>query len=350
MATKPAQKLLAQKVAQQQRQIAELTKTQQTLWDSLKKYHVIVESSPDAVAVAKNGEIQFVNAAFTQLLGFNQDDIDSRLNFFDLIHEFDRDAVYRQFKLNADEIQWRANYRTDLTTRKGNRVSCEISVSRIDEAGQPAELLIIRALSEDRYLGDDEYKVPENLEMRVGEPTAAFTANSPSPQVDAQNQESSQAASALREKELLLKIQKLEDANAVMKGLLKRISEDKSALEDKVMASIQELVYPHLENLKKKLPDDQLRDYVDILDSNLKEIIAHLSDKVSTTYSNLTPTEIRVANLIKQGENTAEIAARLNLSPEAVETSRDNIREKFGIKNDKTDLKEYLLSLEKNVT
>jgi DNA-binding NarL/FixJ family response regulator len=149
-----------------------------------------------------------------------------------------------------------------------------------------------------------------------------------------------------RDRELQLKIQKLEDASTVMKGLLKRISEDKSALEDKVMTNIQELVYPYLEKLKKNLADDHLRAYVDIIDSNLKEIILHLADNFSARYPELTPTEIRVANLIKQGEKTEEIAATLNLAPETVESRRDNIREKFGIKNNKTDLREFLLSLE----
>ena len=179
MATKPSQKLLAQKVAQQQRQIAELTKTQQTLWDSLKKYHVVVESSPDAIAIARNGDIQFVNNAFTQLLGFNQEDLAGGLNFFNLIHEFDRDAVYRQFKLNIDEKQWRVKYRTDLTTKEETHVPCEICVSRIDEAGKPAELLIIRALSEIGHLGDDVYRVPEDIQMRVGEQTAPYSASPP---------------------------------------------------------------------------------------------------------------------------------------------------------------------------
>ena len=346
MATKPSQKLLAQKVAQQQRQIAKLNKTQQTLWDSLKKYHVIVESSPDAIAIAKNGDIQFVNNAFTQLLGFNQEDLANGLNFFNLIHEFDRDAVYRQFKLNIDENQWRAKYRTDLTTREDAHVPCEISVSRIDEAGKPAELLIIRTLSDNRYLGDDVYKVPEELEMRVGEQTAAFSESRLQPQADAQDHVPTQTALTPGEKELQSKIQKLEDANTVMKGLLKRISEDKSAVEDKVVTNLQELVYPYLEKLKKNIVDDQLKDYVDILDTNLKEILLHLSNNYSASYPNLTPTEMRVANLIKQGKNTEEIAAMLNLAPETVVSRSDNIREKYGIESNETDLREFLLSLE----
>jgi PAS domain S-box-containing protein len=52
--------------------------------------------------------------------------------------------VLRQFEMNSRKDKWSVDYRTDLTTRSGTLLPCDISVSRIDEAGKPAELLIIR--------------------------------------------------------------------------------------------------------------------------------------------------------------------------------------------------------------
>ena len=145
MPKSPSISELAKRVADQQRRIEELTRTQQLLWESVKRYRVIVEAGPDAIAIVNNGKILFVNSAFTRLLGYTGDDVDDGLDFFDLIQDSDRHAFLRQFNANRHREKWSLDLRTELTTRGGAQRPCNISVSRIEEAGKPAELLIIRA-------------------------------------------------------------------------------------------------------------------------------------------------------------------------------------------------------------
>ena len=162
-----SQKMLARKVAEQQRRITELTETQNLLWESVKKYRTIVESSPDAIAVVKDGNVQFINTAFTRLLGYTGDDLDSGINFFDLIQDFDRDAVYRQFERHMDKGQWSVLYRTDLMPKSGTQVPCEISVKRIDEDGIPAELLVIRSLANRSSMDDANDQADGDLDISI---------------------------------------------------------------------------------------------------------------------------------------------------------------------------------------
>jgi len=148
-----------------------------------------------------------------------------------------------------------------------------------------------------------------------------------------------------REAELEEKNKSLEEMNAALKVLLKKRDEDRTELEEKVLLSIQELVIPYLEKLKKSSLDRGPEAFVDIAMSNLKDIINPFPYGVTSRHLNLTPMEIKVSNLIKQGKTSKEIADLFNLSFRTVEVHRANIRKKLGIKNEKANLRSLLLTL-----
>jgi len=158
--------------------------------------------------------------------------------------------------------------------------------------------------------------------------------------------ERKQAEEALRkrEEELVSKSSMLEEANTTLRVLLKRREEDKEELEEKVLANIKELVIPYIEMLKKNQLNNRNTECLSILDSNLKNIISPFSQKLSSKYLNLTPKEIQVASLIKEGRTSKEIAGVLNVATSSVDFHRYNIRNKFGLKNKKVSLRSYLLS------
>ena len=108
---------------------------------------------------------------------------------------------------------------------------------------------------------------------------------------------------------------------------------------------MNELVIPYLEKLKKSQLSERQGIYLTIAEKNLKEVGASLSQRLSSLHKKLTPMEIQVANLVQQGKTNKEIAEILNLSAKTIESHRKNIRTKFGIKNQKTNLRSYLLSL-----
>lgn len=85
--------------------------------------------------------------------------------------------------------------------------------------------------------------------------------------------------------------------------------------------------------------------YVNLIESSLNEILSPFSRKLSAKFSQLTPKEIQVANLIKDGKSSKEIAKLLNVSSGAIDVDRYRIRTKLGLKHKKANLQSYLTSL-----
>jgi PAS domain S-box-containing protein len=148
-----------------------------------------------------------------------------------------------------------------------------------------------------------------------------------------------------RERELEIKTSNLEEVNTALRVLLKRREEDKTELEEKVLFNVRELVTPYLEKLKKSGLDERQEACVSILESNLDNIISAFSRRLSSLYLNLTPAEMEVANLVRHGKTTKEIAEFLNVSSQTIDSHRKNIRRKIGIRNKKANLRCHLLSI-----
>jgi len=151
---------------------------------------------------------------------------------------------------------------------------------------------------------------------------------------------------AERTQELERKTVELQELNTALEVLLRKRDEDRKDLEERLLSNVKELALPYLQKMKGKIKDDSLNSYLNILESNLNNIISPFSQKLSAKYLNLTPAEIEIADLVKHGKSTKEIATLLTISGKTVETHRMNIRKKLGITNKKANLRTFLLSLE----
>lgn len=145
-----------------------------------------------------------------------------------------------------------------------------------------------------------------------------------------------------REEELKLKTDNLEEMNTALKVLLKKREDDKIELEEKILLNVKQLIEPYLQNLKQTRLKARQANLLDIIDSNLNEIIAPFARDFTSIYYKLTPKEIQIANLIKQGKTTKEIADIMSLSIKTIEFHRNNIRNKLGLKNGKINLQSHL--------
>jgi len=156
------------------------------------------------------------------------------------------------------------------------------------------------------------------------------------------------AEADLSEKEIVLqaKTTKLEETNTALKVLLQKRDEDKAFMQAQVLSNIKKLIYPYFNKLRKGRLDKSQKAYIDIIESNLQQIISAESIGFSSEYYGLTRAELVVADLIQHGQKTKEIAGLLSLSPKTIEVHRNSIRKKLGITNKKVNLQTYLNSME----
>lgn len=134
----------------------------------------------------------------------------------------------------------------------------------------------------------------------------------------------------------------LHESNIALKVLLKKRKEDRTQLAEQVLSNAGKLVDPYLDRLKECRLTEQQQVLVDILRANIKELTSPFTHNFSSKLIRLTPVEIQVANLVKLGKSSKEIAGIMHLAPGTISIHRKNIRRKLDLTHQKTNLQTIL--------
>ena len=283
--------------------------------NSEKMYRLLVESIPDWVWICdKDSRQTFSNKAVKRILGYEIHEI-LGTKAFNLIHREDRESVRKWFQKSKKQKRgWKGSVIRWQHKDGSIRFLETIAEPILDDKGN---LIGYTGIDRDVTARKRSEKVFQKVHDKLKEQT----------------------------KRLEIKKKGLEEINTAMTVLLKKREEDKIELEDNVLTNVKELVEPYFEKIKKTKLDDQQETFLSIIESNLSEIISPFTRKMSLKYLNLTPTEIRIANLIRNGCSSKKIAELLNVSPRTIDTHRKNIRRKIGLQGQRGNLRSHLLSL-----
>ena len=337
----------AQLIIDARHELEERVKTEAILRESEKLYRSLLESSPDPVVVYDiEGRTTHVNSAFERTFGFTREEVlGQQINFVpaENIQET-KDAIANM--LDGKVIQL---FETKRLTKAGRVLDVQISSRLYNDAnGKPAgNIVILRDISAVKKVEEELRHYRDQLEDLVDERTAELAKTNA--RLAREVEDRKRAEKKLRKREVELKAQShhLAEVNTALKVLLKQREDDKKELADNVMSNVKELIGPYLDRLRNShLNTDQVT-LVSILESNLNNIISPFINRIAAQFANLTPTEIRVANLVKEGKTNKEIAALLCLSKNTILFHRYNIRKKLGIKNKKINLQAHLMAVEK---
>ena len=301
--------------------------------------------------------VLYVSPSFERIWGMAVDDIYQNPKLWvESIHPEDRAGTLKQVEVlikgaEHEEKGGRGADKYDVEYRiikKGGEVRWihEYGTNCYDQKGH---LILISGIAEDiterKDAVDALKQMKEELAMRVVERTKDLDDINKKLKGELSERQLIEKALKIRERELRERSKTLEDANKALEVVLKRIEKDKDDLEKNLLSNMRILIGPYIDKLKKTSMSPQQKAYLSVLEVNLNDVVSPFSQKLSSKFLALTPREIRVAALVKEGKTSKEISGIMNISKGTVDFHRDHIRMKLGLKNKNGNLRSFLLSI-----
>jgi len=287
--------------------------TEIRLRQSEEKYRHIIDNIKEAYCeVDLSGNFLYCNDATSSITGYAREELIGK-SYGLFLDEPNRKAVYEVFNRVFRTHQPEKGFEYEIIDKDGFRKQLELVALLLkDAAGRPAGFCgFARDVTERK-------EIKKRLDTLLKERTA----------------------------DLIHTNKTLEKTNIALQVLLEKKDETRALLEENMRHNVSELVMPFLTKLQQSGLSEKQKIYVDVIASNLNEIIKPFLKGISQEFLNLTPSEIQIVNLIKQGRTTKEIASLLNIATSTVDFHRDNIRSKLNIKNRQVNLQTYLNSLD----
>ncbi len=293
-------------------------------------------------AIPEHPFIRFTlwNPRMSEITGYSMKQI-NRLGWYQTMYpdpEMQEKARQRMAKMRDNED---LNYERWVITRAdGAERTLRISTSILGKSGHGVQVI---AMMQD--ITDSE----ELAELKMAQQTLKKTMAQLENEVKQRADSDSRLFEANRTLEQKVKSRTaiLEETNAALKVILDQREKDKQAFSESIMANLNQLVYPYLKQLRQTPMNARQTALLEILQVNLTQVTHPFAIQLTSAHYNLTPMEIKVADLIRNGQSNKEIAETLCVSPNTILTHRYHIRNKLDLKNKKINLRSFLKSLQK---
>jgi FixJ family two-component response regulator len=202
-------------------------------------------------------------------------------------------------------------------------------VSKADVFKSVRNALRIKFIEDEKKrLEHENQKYMHNLEQMVAERTQKLT--------------ESEAVLRNRAVELDQRALQLEKANMALSAMLEHREAEKRAIEETLHLQIKKYILPNINDLARREIDREVATRVQVIKKQLENLVSSSARSLFVRYQDLTPTEIRVADFIREDMSTKDIADAIGISPGSVSFHRNSIRRKLGLVKKKDTLKSFL--------
>ena len=320
---------------------------QAALATAVQRYRMLADNVPDLVySTDEYGVILAVNRTAANY-GYTARELIGK-NMVDLIHIEDRDRVvgdYFEVVTRRESCSFTQQFRFVSKSGRVHWLEDHCCISFAPDGRFLLQEGVCRDITDTLQSRNTQERIREELKALVNIRTAELTEANDDLQKEILDRRETERILRDREADLEMEKGNLEETNTALKVLLKRREVDKHEFEQQVMYNVKEFVLPYLDKIKDLKLDERQKAYLSILESNLSDITSAFSRRLSLGYYDLTPSERKTANFIRQGKKTRDIAALLGLSRRTVEAYRLNIRKKLRLQNKKVNLRTFLSSI-----
>ncbi len=282
-------------------------RAEQALRDAEARYRGLIEFLPDAVVVSDAEErIVFANPAAARLIGASGPEALVGRSLFEFFHPSSHATVHPRSQAALTEGVAGPADRRRIVRLDQTALDVDTAVTPIQFDNQPCVL-----------------RVNRDVTARV------------------------QAEEALlqKDREISLQLGKIEKLNAALTALLEHREQESQRHLTGLHTTLEQLVLTHVETLKGMALTADQSVLVEVIEANLRNVAASFVRQLDAWKLQLTPTEVQVADLVRLGKRTKEIARLLHVSPSAIMFHRNNLRTKLGLTGRPINLVSYLRTM-----
>ncbi len=140
------------------------------------------------------------------------------------------------------------------------------------------------------------------------------------------------------------KKRELEEANIALRVMLDQHTKTRESVEEQISIRLRTLVMPYLDLLRQRVRHEQELETLNIIAAHMDSLTSSFTPRGREIFLSLSPRESTIADLVRQGKTSKEIAAILGIGVRTVESYRNNLRKKLGIRKEKISLRTYLMT------
>ena len=153
--------------------IRDITKdklAEDALKESEEKYRNLVERANDGIIIIQDGIIRYANTASMKIWGGSLEEIVG-IPFIDFIDPDEIPKVVERYQRRMANESIMSIYETILERRNGTEIFVELNAGMITFQGKPADLVMVRDITERKQMEGELRRSRDELELRVKERT-----------------------------------------------------------------------------------------------------------------------------------------------------------------------------------
>lgn len=137
----------------------------------------------------------------------------------------------------------------------------------------------------------------------------------------------------------------LQRKNTALREVLDQIESERQDVAEQISTNVERMVMPLLTQLENRVGATN-GDLIDLVRDALRELTSPFMQRLKGLAMSLSPREMEICQMIKNGLSSKDIAATLSTSEGTVRNQRKSIRRKLGIDSEQINLRLYLQTLE----